>query len=168
MAATQIISKKDVEILSHLRNDARKKITKISRSIEIPVTTIYDKVKAHEKKGIIKKNVALLDYTKLGFSTTALIAMKVVSGQRNKLQEFLQEHQNVNSLYRVNFEHDFLAECIFEDGGKLQEFLDETENRFGVQELHIFNIVHEIKKENFLTNPEHMNGENNIIEGDMR
>jgi len=50
-----MLSKKDAKIISHLRNNARTKITNISRELKIPVTTIYDRVRAHENKFIKKR-----------------------------------------------------------------------------------------------------------------
>ncbi len=145
-----MIREKDLEILSHLRENARKKVTEISKIVKMPVTTIYDRLKSHDKKGIVKKHVALLDFSKLGYHATALVALKVSNQKRNALQDFLSKHHNVNSLYRVNFEHDFLAEVIFEDISKLQEFIDMLGLKFNVENTKVFSIVDEIKKEGFL------------------
>jgi DNA-binding Lrp family transcriptional regulator len=146
-----MIKEKDMEILAHLRKDARKKVTEISKKLKMPVTTIYDRLKAHNKKGIVKKHVALLDFTKLGYHAAALIALKVANEKRNELRDYLSEHPNVNSLYRINFDHDFLTEVIFEDVSKLQEFIDLLGLKFGVKEPKIFNIIGEVHKEKFLS-----------------
>ncbi|MBW2983959.1 Lrp/AsnC family transcriptional regulator [Candidatus Woesearchaeota archaeon] len=149
-----MLKEKDMEILSHLRNNARKKVTEISKKVKMPVTTIYDRLKTHDKKGIVKKHVALLDFSKLGYHATALVALKVANEKKKELQDYLSKHKNVNSLYRVNFDHDFLAEVIFEDVSKLQEFVDLLGFKFGVENPRIFNIINEIHKEKFLTNLE--------------
>ena len=44
-----MFSTKDAQILSFFRDNARKKITHIASETNIPVTTIYDKVRVHEK-----------------------------------------------------------------------------------------------------------------------
>ena len=149
-----MLKDKDLEILSHLRNNARKKVTDISKKVKMPVTTIYDRLKAHDKKGIVKKHAALLDFSKLGYHATALVALKVASGRREALQDYLSKHPNVNSLYRINLDHDFLAEVIFEDISKLQEFIDMLGLKFRVENPRIFNIINEIHKEKFLANLE--------------
>ncbi|MEA2036255.1 MAG: Lrp/AsnC family transcriptional regulator [Nanoarchaeota archaeon] len=149
-----MISKKDCEILSHLRNNARRKITHISKQTEIPVTTIYDKVRVHERK-FIKKHTALLDFTKLGFLSNAHIAIKVERDSREALQKFLLESININSLYRTNFGTDFLAEAIFKNSAEMQNFKEQLEDQFKINEINIFNTIEELKKEDFLTKKEH-------------
>jgi len=153
-----MLSKKDIEIISHLRNNARKKITTISRQTNIPVTTIYDKVRVHERK-FIKKHTSLLDFQKMGFLATAHIAIKVEKDSREALQKFLLEKPNINSLYKTNFGTDLLAEGIFKDTAELQNFKEEIEEKFHTNEIRIFNIIEELKKEEFLTKKEHFKEE---------
>jgi len=152
-----MLSKKDIEIISHLRNNARKKITTISRQTNIPVTTIYDKVRVHERK-FIKKHTSLLDFQKMGFLATAHIAIKVEKDSREALQKFLLEKPNINSLYKTNFGTDLLAEGIFKDTAELQNFKEEIEEKFHTNEIRIFNIIEELKEE-FLTKKEHFKEE---------
>ena len=147
-----MITEKDLKIIGHLRRNARKKVTEISRDMEMPVTTIYDKLKAHERKGIVKKHTTLLDFSKLGYQSSALIAMSVNRDKRERLQNYLITHPNVNSLYRVDFGHDFLAEVIFEDLGRLQEFIDGIDIQFSLDQIKTFHILQELKKEEFLGN----------------
>jgi Lrp/AsnC family transcriptional regulator for asnA, asnC and gidA len=146
-----MITEKDVKILCHLRKDARKKVTEISRTTMMPATTIYDRLKVHRRTGIVKRHTALLDFRKLGYNATAMVALKVSNDHREQLREYLQNHPNINSLYRVNTEHDFLAEVVFENLSKLQEFLDDTASRFQLQNTKVFNIVDEMKKEEFMS-----------------
>ena len=149
-----MISKKDAEIISHLRNNARKKITHISREMNIPVTTIYDRVRINENK-FVKKHVTLLDFSKLGLHAKASIAIKVNRDSRETLQQFLMEHPNVNSLYKTDFGTDFLAETVFRNTGELMNFQEELEEKFKVNDIKIFNVIEELKKEDFLTKKEH-------------
>ena len=105
-----MISHSDLEVISHLRNNARKKITEISRDMKIPVTTLYDKIRAHEKKGIMKKHITLLDFNKLGYYSRAVLAITVGVEKREQLKKYLMGHPRINSLYRVDAGHDFVFE----------------------------------------------------------
>ena len=150
----KMFSKKDIEIISQLRNNARTKITKISRTINVPVTTIYDRVRAHEKK-IVKKHTTLLDFSQLGFLTSAQLIIKVDKKSRDALGRFLLEAPNINTLYKTNYGSDFLAECIFRNTAELQNFKEQIEEMFNTKDIQVFNIVEELKKEEFLGKPEH-------------
>ncbi|MFH1316702.1 MAG: hypothetical protein ABII01_04235 [Candidatus Woesearchaeota archaeon] len=149
-----MISKKDAQIISHLRNNARKKITSISLQTNIPVTTIYDKVRNHEKK-FIKKNTCLLDFQQFGMMAMAYISVKVNKEGRKDLQDFLHKKSNVNSLFITNFGSEFLFQCVFKNNSDVHNFADEIETRFPIIDIKVFNIIEELKCEDFLTKPEH-------------
>jgi DNA-binding Lrp family transcriptional regulator len=150
-----MISKKDAEIISHLRKNAREKITTISKHTDIPATTIYDKVRVHEKK-IVKKHVTLLDFPKLGLNATAHIAITTERNTKDALQRYLLEHPNVNSLYKANFGSDFIAEVVFKNFSEVESFVEGLEDNYKTNRVQIFNIVDELKKEDFMTKPEHV------------
>jgi DNA-binding Lrp family transcriptional regulator len=149
-----MISKKDAEIISHLRNNARQKITTISRKTLVPVTTIYDKVRMQEKR-FIKKHVTLLDFSKLGMHGCANIAINVEKESKDDLQRFLMANPNVNTLHKVNFSSDFLAEVVFKNIAEVENFVEKIESEYKINKIQIFSLVEELKKESFLTKPEH-------------
>jgi DNA-binding Lrp family transcriptional regulator len=151
----KMISNKDAEILSHFRNNARKKITFISRDLNIPATTIYDKLRVHEKK-YVKKHSTLLDFPKLGLHTKAHISIKTDKNSKEALQNYLMQQPNINSLSRLGFGSDFMAEVVFRNIGELESFSNALESNYNIEQLQIFNVVEELKKEDFLTKIEHM------------
>jgi len=144
-----MMPKIDREIISHLRQNARISLSKLSAKLNIPVSTIYDKVKQHEKT-FIKKHTTLLEFSKLGLHTQTHIAIKAKKDSRNTLQEYLRKHGNVNSLYRINYGFDFLAECVFRNIAEAEDFVERIEAEFGIEEVHKFNVIDELKKEEFL------------------
>ena len=148
-----MLSKKDAEIISHLRNNARKKITHISREMQIPVTTIYDRVRANENR-FVKKHVTLLDFPKLGLHAKAHVAIKVNKDSRETLQKFLMQDPNVNSLSKIDFGQNFLAEVVFSNMSDVQFFIENLEERYKAT-TQVFSVIEELKKEEFLTKPEH-------------
>ncbi len=153
-----MLSNTDKQIISHLRKNARVPLTRLAEKLGMPISTIYDKVKHHEQN-IIKKHTCLLDFPKLGYQAKTYIAVKLKDNPnktanktdaRKLLQEFLFTNSNVNSLYRINYGHDFLVECIFRNIGEAEEFAEHLESKFEIEKLHKFNIVNELKKEEFL------------------
>ena len=157
-----MISAKDLEIIAHLRKNARQKVTAISRSVKIPVTTIYDKIRSHERK-FIRKHTTLLDFSKLGLHTHAAVAIKVDRKARDQMQSYLMDHPGVNTLYKTNPTPDFVAEVIFPSALELQDFTEYLESQFLGTEISVFNVVEELKKESFLTEPSHMIAEDTNV-----
>jgi DNA-binding Lrp family transcriptional regulator len=147
-----MLKNNDIRLITHLRNNSRKKITRIAREERIPATTIYDKLRAHEKN-FVKKHTTLLDFQKLGLNAKAHIAIRVDRPSREDLRKYLLEHPNINSLYQVNTGHDFLAECVFKDAMQQREFIEAVEAQNA--ELTIYNEIQELRKEDFLSKEEH-------------
>jgi Lrp/AsnC family transcriptional regulator, leucine-responsive regulatory protein len=150
-----MIPRKDVEIILHLRNNARKRVTEISRDTKIPATTIYDRVRTHEKSGLIKRYAGLLDFDKLGYPVKTHFAIRVDKDSRKELQSFLQEQPNINSLYKIGYGPDFLFEALFRNFTETEEFVEKLGERFDIKEIQNFHVIEELKKEEFLTKPEH-------------
>ena len=130
---------KDLKIISYLRQDARMSLTKMSKQTQIPVSTLFDRLRANEEDLIIK-HTSLLDFSKLGFNTRANITFKVDRDHKESLKEFLAKHQSINSVYRINNGFDFMVEGIFKDLRELEGFIDDTEHKFKILDKKSFFI----------------------------
>ena len=142
-----MISEKDKKIIKHLRHNARMKLTDLSKKIDVPVTTLYSKLKNFEKQ-LIKKHTCLIDYNQLGYYKNIYLVMKA-NEKKTELRDFLHQHSCVNSLYRVNYGFDFLVECIFKDEKEVTDFLELLQEDFR-PEVQMLNIIEELKKEEFM------------------
>jgi DNA-binding Lrp family transcriptional regulator len=67
------LDEKDVEILNLLQENCNVSMKEIARKIEVPVTTVYSKIKRMKNLAIIKGYSAILDHKKLDRGTTAFI-----------------------------------------------------------------------------------------------
>ena len=136
-------------ILSRLRENGRESLTNMSRKTYIPVTTLHKKLKGFEGE-VIKKYVALLDFTRLGFNTRANIVIKVKKELRDQLRDFLIDNKAINSLYRINNGFDFLIEVVFKEIKDVEFFVEQLENNFKIEKKEIYYIIEELRKEEFL------------------
>ncbi len=142
--------KKDLLILSSLRQNARISLTNMSKKTKIPISTIFDRLKTHEKS-IIKKHTSLIDFEKLGFNTRANICFKVDKEKRGAFREYLVRHQNINSVFKINNGYDFLVEAIFKHIKDMENFLEAIEERFDVRERKVYYLIEDIKREEFMS-----------------
>jgi DNA-binding Lrp family transcriptional regulator len=148
-----MLKDKDLLFINHLRGNARKKITELSRELDIPVTTLYDKLHIHKKRGIIQKHITLLDFAKLGYYARAVLSIDIDLRNQERLREYLLQNNHVNSMYRVDCEETFIAEVVFENPYTLQEFIEQTKLEFTTCKIKANNILQEIKKESFMASP---------------
>jgi len=149
----KMISKTDQLILTELRKNARTPLAEISRNTNIPVSTIFDRLKKLEKK-IIHKHTSLIDYSKINHNMVVNFIIKIDEPERKKLKDFLDKHRNVNSIYKITTGYDFMVECVFKDMKQIAEFNEDLLN-FKIKNKEQFHVIEELKKEQFLTKKEH-------------
>ena len=144
-----MLTETDLKIISHLRRNSRQSMALIARKVGIPPSTLFDKVKAYEKK-FVYKHTTLLDFDKLGFSTKVQIAVGVPLEKKQELHDFLLHHKNINSLHRINRGFDFLLECVFKSPIEAKDFVEQLESNFEVTKICVFDVLEELKREEFL------------------
>lgn len=147
---------KDLLFIAHLRKNARETLTNISKHTNIPISTLYDRLKVHENS-IIKKHTTLLDFEKLGFSCKAKIILSVERQERQKIEEYLMKHMNVNSLFKINNGYDYLIEGIFCNVKEVDDFINNLSDKFKITEQKTFFVLNDIKREGFMSDPELVN-----------
>ena len=148
-----MIGKKDLKIISNLRANSRQTLTNMSKSTKIPISTIYDRLKANEGS-LIKRHTCLIDFNKLGFTTRARVLLRVDKGGREEVKSHLTKHRNVNSLVKINNNYDFLFEVIFKQIKEVEEFLENLEVSFKIKSKQVFYEIEDVKREAFLADPD--------------
>ena len=147
-----MIKPSDLKFISYLRKNARQTLTNISKKTRIPISTLYDKLKLHEGS-LILKHTTLLDFAKLGFNCRANVLLRIGREQRDKLGSYLKAHPVVNNLYKINNGFDFLAEGIFCHVKDLEDFLEELEKNFPLEEKKTHYVIEDLKREEFIPEP---------------
>jgi len=88
--------------------------------------------------------IALATYAK------AKVALKI-GGSRAELLNYLQDHPNVNSLYRTGSDYDVLAELVFRELRDVDEFMETLKKRFEVEKSLVLPITEDLKREEFMS-----------------
>ena len=134
-------------ILKHLREDARKNFSEISRQTGIPVTTVFDNYQKLAKGKIITKHSSLIDFRKIGFFYRSFVFVK--SSNKKDLLSYLDSHNNVNSILKIST-YDYFIDSVFPTMKEFYGFLDELRN-FNIKKLEHHDVIEHIKKEEFLS-----------------
>jgi len=150
----QNIPDKTLLVLSYLRDNARMKLTTLSRKTGIPVSTIFDHMK--DRSPLMTKYTTLIDFGKLGFATRAQIIIKLAKEQREQFREFILSHKSINSAYRINNGYDYLLEGIFRNLKELEEFLETMEEQYPLKTKQVYYIIDDLKREQFLSDPSYL------------
>ncbi len=147
-----MLDEKELLILSELRKNSRQSLAEISRKTNIPISTVFDKLIKLDKL-IIKKNVSLFNFDKMGYGIKVNFIVKCKKKQ--EIKDFLLNKTNVNSVYGINNGSDFIIECLFKTMCELELFKEELAD-FGIEDLKEHHIIEEIKREDFLTQQTHI------------
>jgi len=143
------MDEKDYLFIAELRKNARASLTNISKKIHVPISTLFDRLKEHQKT-LITKHVSLLDFTQLGYVCNALTIFKVVKEDRDKLKNYLLHHDHVNNIARINNGYDFMVEVIFKNVKDLEDFLEAIEGKHRIIEKSVYYIIEQISRETFM------------------
>jgi len=143
------LNQKDRQIIAHLRTNARNTLTNISENTNIPITTIFDKIRSYEKE-LIKRYTCLMDFSKLGYNSRVKFAIKANGAGRRELQDFLLSHKNINSVFRVDPKYDFLVEAYFKTPIEAYDFSDTLQSRFSIEECMMINVIDELQSEEMM------------------
>ncbi len=144
----QIAQQKEKELLITLRQNSRLSLTEISKKTQIPVTTIYDKLK-EACDDIITRYTVLLDFAKLGYTIRVQFFIRAHKNKREDLFQHLLMHPNVNSAYIVNNGYDFACDAIFRDIATAELFAKELEEKHRVAKVDSFYVLQDFKREAF-------------------
>jgi DNA-binding Lrp family transcriptional regulator len=138
-----MMSKKELEILSCLRKDAKMTLTELSQITKTPPNLISGIIKNLEKK-YIKKHTSIMNFSKIGYN---LVVMYFIKHTSSKLLSFLSDHKSVNSLSIL--ENNYLrVETIFKNLKERQKFVEDI-GCFGADAKEYF-IIEEVKREDFI------------------
>ncbi len=144
------MKEKELNLLSHFRNNSRISLTSLSRITKMPVSTIFDKLKYYEKNFFIKKHTSIIDFRKLGYELKTKILISAKRDKKEELQQFLLNHPRINTVYRINNGYDFLIEAYFKNMYEMDLFTKELE-AYEPQEKKEFFVMEDLKLEEFLT-----------------
>lgn len=128
---------KDEAILSQLRIDSSRSISELASDLQIPRTTVQERIKKLVQGGIIKKFTLQLDYGKIGKPVTAFILVSFLAGTGVSQKEAAQKIADIEDVYEVHVisgDWDIIAKARGESIQSIGELvLDKIRNVKGVE-----------------------------------
>lgn len=144
---------KDILILSYFRQDARMKLTDVSRKTNVAISTICDKMKEFDND-LVKKHTAIINFSSIGFPTRAVVILKADREKKGEMTQFLEKHPNVNNMFKINNGYDYMIELVFRNIKDIEEFLEKVETKYRIKEKQVYYIIDDIVREQFMSNPD--------------
>ena len=137
----------DLQIVAHLRRNARKTLTGISKETGIAISSVFDRLKRLEEIGVIRRHTSLVNLRKLGVHSAVVVLLKSEEDIKKDLEGWLRGNQHVNNLMRINGEWDFLAEAFFRDIKGVEGFMESLGDAFSGVRSSVFYVLEDTKRE---------------------
>ena len=93
---------KDSKILGELVDDGRMSIVDIADRVGLPRATVQERLRKMVKSGVIRRFVAIPDYTKVGKQVMAYVFVAFGSGGRLSQRELAEEISKTPEVYEVS------------------------------------------------------------------
>lgn len=148
-----MLKQKELLIIASLRENSRQSLTDMSKKINIPISTIFDRLRIQEKN-LIQKYTSIIDFSRLGYNLKTQIVIKVNKDDKRALKTLLMKHQNINSVYKLGDGFDFMVEGIFRSLKEVEDFSDLLDTQLRVEKKKIYYIIEDIKREEVLADPQ--------------
>lgn len=114
----------DLKILESIQTDSRKSFRDIAKEVESTAATVISRVEKMQDSGVIKGYSAEIDFSKLGYETTALINLQV-DGDRGlkSIGEDFGKHPNIIFMAETTGETDVILIVKFKTREELKRLL---------------------------------------------
>ena len=131
------------KLIAELRNDSRQSLTALSHKLDVPISTLFSRMKRLDEESIILRYFSVLNLEKLGFIIQLQYLVKLKS-EEGLL--FLTGHPDVNTVSKLD--DGYSIEAYFNSFRKYYQFKQELSRyiEFSTEIL----IIDEVKREDFL------------------
>lgn len=141
-----ILDELDRKILSILVKNARASVGVISRTLNVPNSTVLYRVRQMEKSGVVRAYIPLIDPRKAGFTITAVILIDVEPGQMKSVAENIIQLRSVTQLYEAVGYYGLMAVLMAKDLEELSNILnDKIAKTPGVRNMETLILTKEYK-----------------------
>jgi Lrp/AsnC family transcriptional regulator for asnA, asnC and gidA len=137
----------DRKILAELQKDGRASFRDLAEKIEVSEGTVYNRVSKLMDIGAIKKFIADIDYTKLGYGVSVLIGLVTEGGKLPEIERQATESPNVNAVYDVTGEYDAVVIAQFRNTAELNEYVKKLLGVEGVKRTNTMLVLNTLKEE---------------------
>ena len=123
---THRLQPKDVKILDALQENARLGVKQVARKTGIPITTVFNRIKSLESKGIIKGYSLEIDKKKLGKEIEAYILINIAYDSELHQDKFsleLKALPEVDECYVISGATNILVKVSTTDIDSLNDFI---------------------------------------------
>lgn len=122
----ELLDETDLQILKTLQKNAKLTTKELADAVHLTPTPVFERQKRLEKKGYIKKYVAILDPERLGLGLLVFCKVKLKQINHELADSFVRRIQRVPEVtecYNISGAYDYLLKVRVRDMRQYQEFV---------------------------------------------
>lgn len=122
----ELLDETDLQILKTLQKNAKLTTKELADAVHLTPTPVFERQKRLEKKGYIKKYVAILDPERLGLGLLVFCQVKLKQINHELADSFVRRIQRVPEVtecYNISGAYDYLLKVRVRDMRQYQEFV---------------------------------------------
>jgi Lrp/AsnC family transcriptional regulator for asnA, asnC and gidA len=120
-----MIDKLNMKILKLLEEDASIPYTEIARRLRVNESTVRKRVATLKQKGVIRKFTVVIEPSKIGFNTVAIIGVDVDPPKLLEVAQKLCGIQETRYVATSTGDHMIMTEIWTQDGKELSKIISE-------------------------------------------
>lgn len=147
----------DRKILQLLERNARITNKELAKQLELSITPVFERVKKLERRGYIKKYVAVLDHEKLDKGMVVFLHIKMQAHNHESIARLMTEAQKLDEVmecYHVTGDTDFLMKVLMPDMKAYEEFvLNKLTKITGIGNINSAIVMSTVKQKTHILQP---------------
>ncbi len=145
----ELLDDTDKKILRLLQQNARLTNKDLANRLGLSITPVFERVRKLEKRGFIRKYVAVLDNEKLNRGMVVFLHIKMQAHNHESIARLMQEVQQLDEVmecYHVTGETDFLMKVLVPDMRAYEDFvLGKLTRISGIGNINSSIVMREVK-----------------------
>ncbi len=113
----------DLKIIREFQKDARQSYRDIAMKLKVSEGTVYNRTTKLKELGVIKRFIADIDYSALGYDLTAIIGLSVEGGHLQHIEKQIAKEPSISAVYDVTGEYDVVLVAKFKERSGLNKLV---------------------------------------------
>ncbi|AEB94436.1 MAG: Lrp/AsnC family transcriptional regulator [Metallosphaera sp.] len=137
----------DRRLLIELLRDSRVSLRRLSEEMNVSPATLHNRLTKMVQEGVIRGFTTLVDYTKLGYSLSAIIMVKVNGKYLVEFEKEISNADNIVAVYDVVGEYDVVLIAKFRSVEDLDVFLKQLLKNSKVERTYTSIVLNSVKED---------------------
>lgn len=137
----------DRRLLQQLNRDARQSFRDLARELEVSTSTVSNRVKRLEERGVVTGYIPVVDQRSVGFDLPVVVGLRISKGKLLEVQRKIAKDPRVYGVYDVTGDWDSIVMARFQSTEELNDFIKAVLSMAYVERTYTQVVLNTVKEE---------------------